>query len=368
MRECQKNNISKPFRNVAIKDSQNSRGKSENEDKKNSNDSKEYKESHEFLNFHRVRENLDSKGSRPSREKSENKDEENMSTNLDIRIKARESDSNIKISDCERADSNSKNRKENINYGIGNLRIKFSRPPPQFNKEVNFNKTHKFNGMKITAVDSISLSKATLPKKDSNQISNILQSRKTGINGQKDSYNVDNSLNSNEVKLSNNSDTSNNKTPSLKKNDLKGYINSFSNKAAIHNVKLQLKKLKNENKKLKVPTPKIVIKQNDALQNQTSESKSKENISTLCISGNSKNNIRNYIFSKSIGQGAYATVKLAVNISTNEKVAIKIYEKDKLIEPQRYKSVQREIKLLEKVKHPNIVKFHEAFDNNSQVF
>lgn len=49
---------------------------------------------------------------------------------------------------------------------------------------------------------------------------------------------------------------------------------------------------------------------------------------------------------KQIGQGAYATVRIALHKPTNQKVAIKIYEKTRIKEPQRKKSVRREIKLL----------------------
>lgn len=40
-----------------------------------------------------------------------------------------------------------------------------------------------------------------------------------------------------------------------------------------------------------------------------------------------------------IGTGSYATVKLAVDKETNCKVAIKIYEKFKLFDPQKKKNV-----------------------------
>lgn len=41
---------------------------------------------------------------------------------------------------------------------------------------------------------------------------------------------------------------------------------------------------------------------------------------------------------------------------TNQKVAIKIYEKKKIRELPRKKSVRREIRILQRVDHPNIVK------------
>lgn len=77
--------------------------------------------------------------------------------------------------------------------------------------------------------------------------------------------------------------------------------------------------------------------------------------------------IQDYLIGKQIGQGAYATVKLGVHRPSNKKVAVKIYEKYKLLDPQRRKSVRREIKLMEKLHHRNIIKLYEALDTSRQV-
>jgi len=74
-----------------------------------------------------------------------------------------------------------------------------------------------------------------------------------------------------------------------------------------------------------------------------------------------------YIMGKQIGQGAYAAVKEAVNRETNTKVAIKIYEKYRLLDPQRKKCVTREIDILQKLSHQNIVKFYETVDFPKQL-
>lgn len=75
-----------------------------------------------------------------------------------------------------------------------------------------------------------------------------------------------------------------------------------------------------------------------------------------------------YIVGKQIGQGAYATVRFGLHKVTGRKVAIKIYEKFKLLDPQRRKSVRREIKLMERMSHPNIVGYHEAIDSSKHIY
>lgn len=60
-------------------------------------------------------------------------------------------------------------------------------------------------------------------------------------------------------------------------------------------------------------------------------------------------------------------VRIGLHKETNQKVACKIYEKFKLLEPNRRKGVKREIKIMEKLDHPNIAKLYEAFDTLKQV-
>lgn len=82
----------------------------------------------------------------------------------------------------------------------------------------------------------------------------------------------------------------------------------------------------------------------------------------------SGNTVEDYIVGKQIGQGAYATVSFGLHKETSRKVAIKIYEKYKLLDPQRRKSVRCEIRLMERLRHPNIVIFHEALDTPKQIY
>jgi MAP/microtubule affinity-regulating kinase len=70
--------------------------------------------------------------------------------------------------------------------------------------------------------------------------------------------------------------------------------------------------------------------------------------------------LENYQFWSDLGRGSYALVKFATNTKTGEKVAIKIYEKSKLEDPMLRKNLSREIKVLKRLTHPNIIQLlHE---------
>lgn len=51
----------------------------------------------------------------------------------------------------------------------------------------------------------------------------------------------------------------------------------------------------------------------------------------------------------------------------NKKVALKIYEKAKIKDIQRKKSVRREIRLMKRLSHPHIANLYEAIETDTQV-
>ena len=74
-----------------------------------------------------------------------------------------------------------------------------------------------------------------------------------------------------------------------------------------------------------------------------------------------------YIYIYIVGQGAYSVVKSATHKTSGRKVAVKVYEKYRLLDPQRKKSVNREIRILHKLTHPHIVKLYDTIDTAKEV-
>ena len=56
-----------------------------------------------------------------------------------------------------------------------------------------------------------------------------------------------------------------------------------------------------------------------------------------------------------MGKGTFGKVKLATHIPTGQKVAIKILEKDRIIDVADVERVAREIHILKLIRHPNII-------------
>jgi len=76
-----------------------------------------------------------------------------------------------------------------------------------------------------------------------------------------------------------------------------------------------------------------------------------------------------YLMGETIGEGAFAKVKVATHIQTNEKVAIKILDKTKFFKDiEDINRVEREIAILKKLKHKNIIQFYEIMESQKNLY
>ena len=85
------------------------------------------------------------------------------------------------------------------------------------------------------------------------------------------------------------------------------------------------------------------------------------------INRNKDNKISHYEIGKVIGKGAYATVKICKNKITQEKFAMKIYEKKILNDNIKKKCILREIEILKKLNHPYIVKLYDTIISDKNI-
>lgn len=73
-----------------------------------------------------------------------------------------------------------------------------------------------------------------------------------------------------------------------------------------------------------------------------------------------------YDLKEEIGRGGFSIVYKAIHKETNESFAVKIIEKTLLQED--IKLLRREIDIMKKVDHPNVLKLHEIYEDKSKVF
>jgi len=75
-----------------------------------------------------------------------------------------------------------------------------------------------------------------------------------------------------------------------------------------------------------------------------------------------------YKFSKTLGKGSFGKVILGIHILTGKKVAIKIIEKSIMKNASIRAKILQEVYILQNVKHANIIRLLEVFEENEQLF
>ena len=78
--------------------------------------------------------------------------------------------------------------------------------------------------------------------------------------------------------------------------------------------------------------------------------------------------ICDFIIKQVIGEGTFATVRLAINKQTGEQVAIKIMEKSRIVQKEDKIRIEREIKVLKNLRHPNIVHLYNVIETEEKIY
>ena len=81
-----------------------------------------------------------------------------------------------------------------------------------------------------------------------------------------------------------------------------------------------------------------------------------------------EHSLGNYNFIKTIGEGTFGKVKLALHKPTKEPVAIKILEKRKINNKKDLERIEKEIKYMKILNHPNIVKIYEIIEDENNFY
>mmetsp|Transcript_15886 Transcript_15886/g.37471 ORF Transcript_15886/g.37471 Transcript_15886/m.37471 type:complete len:521 (-) Transcript_15886:77-1639(-) len=75
-----------------------------------------------------------------------------------------------------------------------------------------------------------------------------------------------------------------------------------------------------------------------------------------------------YKIGKTLGVGTFGKVKMAEHTPTKQKVAIKIINKGKMAQMNMHEKIRREIKILQFLRHPHVIRLYELVDTPSDIF
>ncbi|KAL9362628.1 hypothetical protein Peur_045413 [Populus x canadensis] len=80
------------------------------------------------------------------------------------------------------------------------------------------------------------------------------------------------------------------------------------------------------------------------------------------------NKLGKYQVGRTIGEGTFAKVKHAVDTTNGHQVAIKIMDKNMVMQSDLKNQVQREIRTMKLLHHPNIVRIHEVIGSKTKIY
>ncbi|OMJ74403.1 hypothetical protein SteCoe_26659 [Stentor coeruleus] len=78
--------------------------------------------------------------------------------------------------------------------------------------------------------------------------------------------------------------------------------------------------------------------------------------------------IGQYNIGKTIGKGTFGKVKVGKHLLTDEKVAVKILEKQRIKDAADIERVTREIHILKLIRHPNIIQLYEIIETKKRLY
>ncbi|KAK2956557.1 putative CBL-interacting protein kinase 23 [Blattamonas nauphoetae] len=93
-----------------------------------------------------------------------------------------------------------------------------------------------------------------------------------------------------------------------------------------------------------------------------------EPISSADLAPGTLAKVSKYLLGPTIGQGTFGKVKQCKDSTTGEILAMKIIGKEKVMKYHMIEQLKREISLMKRLKHENIIRMHEVLASQSKVF
>ncbi|XP_047941609.1 CBL-interacting protein kinase 23 [Salvia hispanica] len=84
--------------------------------------------------------------------------------------------------------------------------------------------------------------------------------------------------------------------------------------------------------------------------------------------GGGRTRVGRYELGRTLGEGTFAKVKFARNLETDENVAIKILDKEKVLKHKMVGQIKREISTMKLIRHPNVIRMFEVMASKTKIY
>ncbi|KAG5456946.1 MAG: kinase-like domain-containing protein, partial [Olpidium bornovanus] len=78
--------------------------------------------------------------------------------------------------------------------------------------------------------------------------------------------------------------------------------------------------------------------------------------------------VNGYVLTRTLGQGTYGKVRLGEHVEDGSRVAVKVIEKAQIHSDKHVSRIQREIRFLKLLFHPNIVRVYDVEETPSEIY
>ncbi|EOY27625.1 CBL-interacting serine/threonine-protein kinase 23 isoform 5, partial [Theobroma cacao] len=85
-------------------------------------------------------------------------------------------------------------------------------------------------------------------------------------------------------------------------------------------------------------------------------------------SAGTRTRVGKYELGRTLGEGTFAKVKFARNIETEQNVAIKILDKEKVLKHKMIGQIKREISTMKLIRHPNVIHMYEVMASKTKIY
>ncbi|GMI93584.1 SOS2-like protein kinase 17, LOW-K+-SENSITIVE 1, CBL-interacting protein kinase 23 [Hibiscus trionum] len=82
----------------------------------------------------------------------------------------------------------------------------------------------------------------------------------------------------------------------------------------------------------------------------------------------SRMRVGKYELGRTLGKGTFAKVKYGRNLETEEGVAIKIIDKNKVFKHKMIAQIKREISTMKLIRHPNVIRMYEVMASKTKIY
>ena len=130
----------------------------------------------------------------------------------------------------------------------------------------------------------------------------------------------------------------------------------------------ELNKTDIEEDKQIIENKKEYIKSSDKNNNNKNEEEMKNEKQELLENVEFSKIIGNYLLFDQIGMGSFSKVTKAIHLITEETVAVKILEKEKIEDDIDIERIIREIEILKTIMHPNIAQIYETYSTVHNIY